>query len=213
VLWIDLEKLHATETTVVHVVTNQIEGRIQCRANLFHKRIVDNPGCEICRVTEETAGHIVFQCLFAVAFCYTLVLSLQRARMPKKQKQVCSLLDDWFNSLRCNSQIYLCKQTAIWPGLQLSLNIYRWTLKKHLETFYDQLHADFHVCIRTGCCSCPPNNMITSWVRHRDFSYFIALLPTQFSNWYPKNSKFKKPDNMFFFQKKKKHQILRITQV
>jgi hypothetical protein len=43
------------------------KGRIQCRGNLFKKRIVDNPSCEVCGASEETVDHIIFQCPFAVA--------------------------------------------------------------------------------------------------------------------------------------------------
>jgi hypothetical protein len=45
-----------------------MQGRIQCRKNLFVKHIVDSPLCEICNNEEESADHIIFHCDFAVAF-------------------------------------------------------------------------------------------------------------------------------------------------
>jgi hypothetical protein len=44
------------------------KGRIQCRANLFVKKVVNNPACEICGTPEETADHIIFLCPFAKSF-------------------------------------------------------------------------------------------------------------------------------------------------
>ena len=38
------------------------KGRIQCRANLFRKKVVDSPGCEICGAAEETTDHIIVRC-------------------------------------------------------------------------------------------------------------------------------------------------------
>lgn len=43
-------------------------GRIQCRANLFRKKIVDSPNCLHCPNLEETADHIIFNCPFAMQF-------------------------------------------------------------------------------------------------------------------------------------------------
>jgi hypothetical protein len=44
------------------------KGRVQCRANLHRKHIVDSPTCAVCGAAEETAEHIVFHCDFAVQF-------------------------------------------------------------------------------------------------------------------------------------------------
>jgi hypothetical protein len=44
------------------------KGRIQCRANLFKKKIVDNQCCEICGAAEETTDHIILRCPFANDF-------------------------------------------------------------------------------------------------------------------------------------------------
>jgi hypothetical protein len=40
-------------------------GRIQCRTVLFSKTMVDDPTCEICRASEESADHIVCGCNLA----------------------------------------------------------------------------------------------------------------------------------------------------
>jgi hypothetical protein len=45
-----------------------VHGRIQCRATLFRKAIVDSPVCEICNLADETSTHIVFGCRFAEEF-------------------------------------------------------------------------------------------------------------------------------------------------
>lgn len=44
------------------------KGRIQCRANLFKKKIVDSPVCEVCGASEETTDHIILQCPFVRSF-------------------------------------------------------------------------------------------------------------------------------------------------
>ncbi|XP_002443394.2 uncharacterized protein LOC8068106 [Sorghum bicolor] len=40
-------------------------GRIQCRTVLFSKTVVDDPTCEICRASEESADHMVCGCNLA----------------------------------------------------------------------------------------------------------------------------------------------------
>jgi hypothetical protein len=44
------------------------KGRIQCRANLFKKEVVDNRCCEICGAAEESTDHIILHCPFAEEF-------------------------------------------------------------------------------------------------------------------------------------------------
>jgi hypothetical protein len=50
------------------------KGRLQCRANLFKKRIVTTPACEVCQGTEETTDHILLHCPFARGFWNALGL-------------------------------------------------------------------------------------------------------------------------------------------
>lgn len=45
-----------------------MRGRIQCRSNLYCKKIVDSPDCEICGSGMETPDHIIFQCPIAISF-------------------------------------------------------------------------------------------------------------------------------------------------
>ncbi|CAM0954816.1 unnamed protein product [Alopecurus aequalis] len=47
-----------------------VQGRIQCRANLLHKKIIEaaDSGCAICGADAENTDHIVFSCPFARTF-------------------------------------------------------------------------------------------------------------------------------------------------
>ena len=45
-----------------------LKGRIQCRSNLFCKKIVDSPNCLVCGADQETPDHLIFQCPIAVQF-------------------------------------------------------------------------------------------------------------------------------------------------
>jgi hypothetical protein len=50
------------------------KGRLQCRANLFKKRIVTTQACEVCQGMEETTDHILLYCPFARGFWNALGL-------------------------------------------------------------------------------------------------------------------------------------------
>lgn len=50
------------------------KGRLQCQANLFKKKIVTTPSCEVCQGTEETTDHILLHCPFARDFWNALGL-------------------------------------------------------------------------------------------------------------------------------------------
>lgn len=50
--------------------------KIQCRANLFRKKVVDSHRCGICGNKDETPTHIVFLFPFATMFWNALVLQL-----------------------------------------------------------------------------------------------------------------------------------------
>jgi hypothetical protein len=52
------------------------KGRIQCRANLHRKHIVDSPNCTVCGAAEETPDHIMFHCASAVQFWSSLGMQL-----------------------------------------------------------------------------------------------------------------------------------------
>jgi hypothetical protein len=49
-----------------------IQGRVQCKANLLKKHVVQEASCEVCGAAEETATHIIFQYPFAQGFWQTL---------------------------------------------------------------------------------------------------------------------------------------------
>ena len=42
-----------------------IQERIQCRANLKKKSIVEDDNCELCKQASESADHLIFRCPFA----------------------------------------------------------------------------------------------------------------------------------------------------
>jgi hypothetical protein len=52
------------------------KGRIQCRSNLFKKKVVNNPECEICGALEESTDHIILRCPFAIEFWNVLGLTV-----------------------------------------------------------------------------------------------------------------------------------------
>lgn len=45
-----------------------MKGRIQCRSDLYHKKIVDSSECIACGAHEETPEHLIFQCPMAALF-------------------------------------------------------------------------------------------------------------------------------------------------
>jgi len=45
-----------------------LRGRIQCRANLYRKNIVDLPNCLVCGMDDETPDHLIFECPIAAQF-------------------------------------------------------------------------------------------------------------------------------------------------
>jgi hypothetical protein len=51
-----------------------VKGRIQCKANLYRKKIVDSPACTVCGADQETPDHIILHCPFAAQFWSTLGL-------------------------------------------------------------------------------------------------------------------------------------------
>jgi hypothetical protein len=53
-----------------------IQGRVQCKANLLKKHVVQEATCEVCGATEEMATHIIFQCPFAQGFWQALQFEL-----------------------------------------------------------------------------------------------------------------------------------------
>ena len=44
------------------------QGRLQCKANLARKRIVEGPVCDICHAADEMAHHVIFGCSAAKQF-------------------------------------------------------------------------------------------------------------------------------------------------
>ncbi|CAO1940520.1 unnamed protein product [Urochloa humidicola] len=56
-----------------------VQERIQCRANLLLKNIVDDAKCELCHNREETCDHIIFTCPFASQVWAGLGMDIQFA--------------------------------------------------------------------------------------------------------------------------------------
>jgi hypothetical protein len=53
-----------------------VHGRIQCKSNLFRKKVVDSPSCEVCNLADETPSHLVGECDFATQFWMKLGIQL-----------------------------------------------------------------------------------------------------------------------------------------
>jgi len=45
-----------------------MRGRLQCRANLYYKHVLDDDICELCRQQPETSDHLIFHCTVAKEF-------------------------------------------------------------------------------------------------------------------------------------------------
>lgn len=72
---------NAAPSRVQFFVWLLIKGRIQCRANLFRKKIIDSSACLACRDPLETPDHIMFGCPFAAQFWSAV--GLQASQNPK----------------------------------------------------------------------------------------------------------------------------------
>jgi hypothetical protein len=90
------------------------QGRIQCKANLARKGIVDSLECDVCHGAEETPAHIIFGCTAAREFWESIqittdpswaVLKLQEitapVHIPAKHFQTFLLLCCWHIWKRC----------------------------------------------------------------------------------------------------------------
>ena len=53
-----------------------MHGRLQSKSNLFSKKIVADPTCDLCHSSPETAEHLIFQCPFAASFWLHLGFSI-----------------------------------------------------------------------------------------------------------------------------------------
>ncbi|KAK9093396.1 hypothetical protein Syun_028307 [Stephania yunnanensis] len=54
---------------------------LPCKANLFKKKVTNNPMCPRCLDKEKTINHILFQCPFAINFWFASPLTLYSAFM------------------------------------------------------------------------------------------------------------------------------------
>jgi hypothetical protein len=64
-----------------------IRGRMQCRSNLYHKKIVDSSICTVCGAAEETPDHIIFHCPIALE-CWSAI-GLPGNQNPQAQNLYC----------------------------------------------------------------------------------------------------------------------------
>jgi hypothetical protein len=53
-----------------------VQGRVQCRANLLVKNIVDDSSCELCWGAAEDSDHIILRCPFALQVWTTLSIDM-----------------------------------------------------------------------------------------------------------------------------------------
>ena len=53
-----------------------MHGRLKSKSNLFRKKIVADPTCDLCHSSPETAEHPIFQCPFAASFWLHLGFSI-----------------------------------------------------------------------------------------------------------------------------------------
>ena len=54
-----------------------MHGRLQCRANLLRKKIVDDATCELCAEAAETVDHLLLHCPFAASFWQRLGIQME----------------------------------------------------------------------------------------------------------------------------------------
>ncbi|RLM65717.1 uncharacterized protein C2845_PM16G00440 [Panicum miliaceum] len=55
-----------------------VRERIQSRAHLRQRKVLDNATCEVCSEADETAAHIIFECPFAASFWSALNIAMSR---------------------------------------------------------------------------------------------------------------------------------------
>jgi hypothetical protein len=96
-----------------------IQDRVQCKANLLKKGVVQEASCEVCGAADETATHIIFQCPFAQDFWQTLRFDLPErintatldepscpAHVPRIQFETLVLLCCWRLWKRGNGVVF-----------------------------------------------------------------------------------------------------------
>jgi hypothetical protein len=106
------------------------QGRIQCKANLVRKGIVDSSECDVCHGAEETPAHVIFGCTTAREFWESIqittdpswtVLKLQEitapVHIPAKHFQTFLLLCCWHIWKRRNNIVFSNDRTTIQGAL------------------------------------------------------------------------------------------------
>jgi hypothetical protein len=96
-----------------------IQDRVQCKANLLKKGVVQYASCEVCGAADETATHIIFRCPFAQDFWQALRFDLPErintaaleelpcpAHVPRIQFETFVLLCCWRLWKRRNSVVF-----------------------------------------------------------------------------------------------------------
>lgn len=101
-------------------------GRIQCRSNLFRKKIADSPRCALCPSADETPDHIIFGCPFAIQFWNALgfqaVVSLQTQQLHSV-RHLPQLPKDQFSAFisLCCWQLWKRRNGVVFRNEQLGL--------------------------------------------------------------------------------------------
>jgi len=103
-----------------------LKGRIQCRSNLFPKKIVDSPACLICGAAHETPDHIIFQCPIAVQFWSAIGIQstsgLQCSNWQNIQK-IRGIPDDQYSAfvILCCWQLWKRRKASVFRDEQINL--------------------------------------------------------------------------------------------
>lgn len=103
-----------------------IRGRIQCRRNLFLKKIVDSPSCLACGATEECPDHIVFHCPIAAQFWSSIGVPCnpdQRVNNLQNLQKPSSIPNDQSNAFiaLCCWQLWKRRNGVVFRDERLSL--------------------------------------------------------------------------------------------
>ncbi|XP_051221775.1 uncharacterized protein [Lolium perenne] len=126
-----------------------VRGRIQCRANLLHKGIIDlaASGCPLCNGAEETPAHIMFGCPFARRFWCSIGAACDEA-WPVEAAATCALPASapraTSSTLRllCFWHLWKHRNGVVFQGLPPSLSLLRKSCRDDATLWRARLPAE-----------------------------------------------------------------------